>query len=469
MRKDLAKLSPQEKFRLAEELRADAEAHITEIDDPDWFDGKKIDEVAYCEHLLAKQEMRCINHRIYTMDGLIEDDKLRGRIAEDLKPYVRTYLDKAVERVLSTLKLLCVSEPIRPTADRVHFRNGTYYLDGNFCNQREWTMNRLPVDYNPEAAEPKKWISFLAELMHEDDIITLQEFLGYTMIATNKGQSMLLIIGSGGEGKSRISAVMQELFGNNMNIGNICKMESDKFAPANQEGKLLFIDDDMKMEALASTNVIKAIVTCDGKMDLERKNKQSYQGMMYVRMIGLGNGTLKALHDKTNGFYRRQIIIQTKDKPVSRVDDPFLKEKLEAELDGILLWCLEGLHRLVANRYKFTVSERSKLLKQEFMEDDNNIKGFLTSTGYIAFDPSERCTTKKLYDVYRKWCYDNAEKPMAASTFSKYLAGHEKELHIKRNKNIPFEGTKYARGYEGIKTLTDGFAPIVDNSDNPFV
>lgn len=80
---------------------------------------------------------------------------------------------------------------------------------------------------------------------------------------------------------------------------------------------------------------------------MERKGKQAYQGVMYARLFGLGNGSLKALHDKSHGFYRRQIIIRAKDKPPQRKDDPFLKEKLEAEIPGIVQWCIEGLTRLV--------------------------------------------------------------------------------------------------------------------------
>lgn len=440
------------------------DAEAAEVEFPSWFDGKKVDEVAYCESLLTKQEMRCINNHIYSMDGLIEDDKMRARIADDLKPYVRSYLYKTTERFLQTLKVLCVSDPIKPTADRIHFKNGTYLLAEGFVPDREWTMNRLPVVYDPDAPRPERWLSFLSELLNDGDIQTLQEFLGYCMIATNRGQAMLLIIGSGGEGKSRISAVMQTLFGLNMNMGNIGKLESDKFCPADQEGKLLFIDDDMKMEALGSTNTIKTIVTCEGRMYLERKNKQSFQGLMYVRLLCLGNGTLKALHDKSKGFYRRQIIMRTKNKPADREDDPFLKEKLEAEISGIILWCLEGLQRLVNNDFKFTISEQSAQLKADFMEEDNNIKAFLCSEGYIKFAPGERATTKELYDVYRRWCYDNADKPMASSTFSKYLATNAADLRIRPNKNIVNEYNKKVRGYDGVKAICKGLT----DRDNDF-
>ena len=48
-----------------------------------------------------------------------------------------------------------------------------------------------------------------------------------------------------------------------------------------------------------------------------------------------------------------------KDRDPARVDNPFLIEELSEERPGILLWMLEGVHRLLANRYQFTISERS--------------------------------------------------------------------------------------------------------------
>ena len=70
---------------------------------------------------------------------------------------------------------------------------------------------------------------------------------------------------------------------------------------------LVMLDDDMKMEALTQTNNIKAIVTAELPMDLERKGQQSYQADMRVRFLALGNGRMQALHDRSYGFFRRQI------------------------------------------------------------------------------------------------------------------------------------------------------------------
>ena len=54
---------------------------------------------------------------------------------------------------------------------------------------------------------------------------------------------MLMLIGKGGEGKSRIGVVMNAIFGLNMNTTSIQKVENSRFARADLEGKLLMLDE----------------------------------------------------------------------------------------------------------------------------------------------------------------------------------------------------------------------------------
>ena len=57
----------------------------------------------------------------------------------------------------------------------------------------------------------------------------MQEYLGYCLIPSTKGQKMLMLIGKGGEGKSRIGVVMNAIFGLNMNTTSIQKVETNRF------------------------------------------------------------------------------------------------------------------------------------------------------------------------------------------------------------------------------------------------
>lgn len=424
-----------------------------------WCDDGQIDEVAFCEYFLQKIPLKCINGELFGLDGLMMDAEVEKEIYRMIKPEITKGISKKVKQLLDVLKLEAYSEKLPIQQDRIHVKNGTLFLDGRFVESKEFCLNRLPVIYQEKEPAPEKWLRFLSELLEEDDIVTLQEYMGYCLIPSNKAQKLLLILGKGGEGKSRVGLIMRGILGSNMNSSSIQKVEHNRFARADLEHKLLMVDDDMKMEALKDTNYIKSIVTLEDKMDLERKSKQSVQGMLYVRFLCLGNGSLSALHDRSYGFYRRQLILTTKDIPPERVDDPYLIEKLQREVNDIFLWCLQGLRRLLKNNYKFSVSDKAKRNLSEAMENGNNVIAFMKSEGYIRLENNTTATSKSLYIAYCRWCEDNTEKPMGAKSFSGYLKDSEKLYGIKYSTNIPAENGKNARGFQGIhvKIRTDGF------------
>ena len=399
---------------------------------PAWFKRGFFNESLFCDDFLSTHQLLYSNGAFFTPDGRMTDTMpLRCEIFEMMREYVGANLAKKVTNVVDVLKLAAQVEDFPPVTDRIALANGTLYLDGTFQEGKpEIVRNRLPVKYDPKAPQPTHWLQFLSDLLYPEDIPTVQEFIGYCLIPSNKGQRMMVIKGSGGEGKSQIGVVLSRLFGCNMKDGSIGKISENRFARADLEHTLLCVDDDMRMEALRQTNYVKSIVTAQGQMDLERKGKQSYQGWMYARLLAFSNGDLQALYDRSDGFYRRQLILTTKDKPLSRVDDPFLIDKMRGEKEGILFWALEGLHRLIRNNYQFTISERTAANLKEAMEQGNNILGFLKSEGYFEIRQGAKCKSTDFYKVYERWCLDNLEKPLAASTFIHHLKDNQKSLGI---------------------------------------
>ncbi|MBQ1214754.1 MAG: hypothetical protein IIX88_00320, partial [Firmicutes bacterium] len=107
---------------------------------------------------------------------------------------------------------------------------------------------------------------------------------------------------------SDIKDVVDIVFGDIYEIGDV----------RNRSSSLMTFADEL----------IKTIVSAELPMDLERKGQQSYQGSLNVRFLVFGNGTMKSLYDRSEGFFRRQIIITVQDKDKNREDDPFLAEKL---------------------------------------------------------------------------------------------------------------------------------------------
>ena len=416
-----------------------------------WFDGSKVNDVLFCEDFLAGHPMKCIHGTFFDINGAIGDaEQIKAEIYYKIAPYVTSGIAKKATSLLDALRIRSYSPPLPFQTDRIHVANGTYFLSKGFSAQKDFCMNRLPVRYMPDAPKPEQWLSFIGQLLEPEDIITLQEFMGYVLLPTTKGQKMMIVIGKGGEGKSRIGRVLRALLGDSMNTGSIQKVEVDRFARADLEWKLLMLDDDMKLEALPQTNNIKSIVTLEDKTDLERKGKQSEQGYLCVRFICFGNGNLGSLYDRSYGFFRRQIVLTVKEREPDRKDDPFLGEKLIAEAEGIFLWCLEGLHRLIDNGYSFTISKRAEDNLTKAMQDGNNIIVFMQSEGYIRLEKGTHATSKQLYSAYSQWCEDNLEKPLGERSFSNYLRQNEKQYGLDYTHNIVLGTGKTARGFKGI-------------------
>lgn len=422
---------------------------------PDWYNGKKIDEVQFGRAFLEQWPLKCVNGTLYTLDGPVEDEsEIKQRILENIEEYVTSGLSKKVTSILETIKLLAFSDPFPIEQDCIHLHNGVYHLpDGSFQESRLFCQNRLPVKYDPKASNPERWLTFLHELLDDADIPTLQEYLGYCLIPTNRGQTMMLLKGNGGEGKSRIGVVMQKMLGDNLKNGSIAKVERSPFARADLEHQLLMVDDDMKMEALKSTHYLKSLITAEMPMDLERKGEQSYQGEMYVRFQAFSNGDLESLYDHSDGFYRRQLILSVKKKPADREDDPFLADKLCAEIEGIFLWCLDGLRRLIGNSYRFTESARTRDNRVEAKQEADNVLLFLRSEGYIRLKADSTITSVDLYAIYSMWCEDNAYKPLAARTVSMTLKKHADEFGLEHDNHITNRLGKRINGFWGIEAL----------------
>ena len=425
-----------------------------ELDFPAWFDGKDVNEAAFCREFLSKNKLIYADNAFFTPDGRLTDPLLlKEKIYAELECCAAKNIPRTISNIVEIMKLAAHAGSFPPKPDEIHVQNGTLRIDGSFLAGRsEIVRSRFPIAYNPQAEKPVVWLRFLSDLLYPEDIPTFQEYIGYCLIPSTKGQRMMILKGKGGEGKSRIGLVMRSLLGDSMNTTSIQKVESNRFSRADLENKLLMVDDDMDMSALPKTNYIKSIVTSECKMDMERKGVQSYQSQLYVRFLCFGNGALTALHDKSDGFFRRQIVLTTKDRPAGRADDPFLVDKLLREKEGIFLWCLEGLHRLIGNNYQFSISGKARENMETVKRSSNNVIEFLQSEGYIRFKADSEASSKAIYEAYTRWCDDNAQKPMSANRLSSELAQNERLYNVEATNNVHVGG-KRVRGFVGIEVV----------------
>ena len=166
--------------------------------DPVWLEeGHRINEAVFCETFMSTHKIIFCNGSFFTEDGRVTDEMpLRSMIYEELRDYASSNVARKVGNILDLLKLSAQVDNFRPVTNCIHLANGTLHLDGSFQEGKpEVVRNRLPVRYNSKAAQPAQWLRFLSDLLYPEDIPTVQEFIGYCLIPSNKGQRMMVIKG----------------------------------------------------------------------------------------------------------------------------------------------------------------------------------------------------------------------------------------------------------------------------------
>ena len=196
--------------------------------------------------------------------------------------------------------------------------------------------------------------------------------------------------------------------------------------------------------------------TKTGKIVLKKSYsvlQDQYQGWMFARLLAFSNGDLQALFDRSDGFYRRQLVLTAKEKPADRVDDPDLAEKMKAEVEGILLWAFAGLQRLVANNFKFTESQRTKENREAVKRDNNNVFDFLESEGYIQLKADASISSKDCYDIYRMWCEENSLTALKRRSFSDALVAACGKYNLEHCNTITNSAGRRVWGFMGIEAV----------------
>ena len=146
-------------------------------------------------------------------------------------------------------------------------------------------------------------------------------------------------------------------------------------------------------------------------------------------------------------------------KPVQRQEnDPNLIDQLVAEKEGIFLWMLKGLRRLINQNFQFTSSPHMTSNLQQAIAEGNNVVEFLQSEGYLRFvERDASATSRELCSCYQRWCRDNAVKPQSDKTLISYLKEHSGEYNVVYTNKIPIGGGRTARGFLNVGVEDPGW------------
>ncbi|PZF73564.1 DNA primase family protein [Taibaiella soli] len=333
------------------------------------------------------------------------------------------FKDKLLKQFLTDAHL----PPPPPKQDNilVNLKNGTFEFTkygGKLreFNPKDFLTYQLPFAYD-ENARCSLYDDYLIKVLPDKesrDIV--QEFSGY-IFTTLQLEKLLLLIGSGSNGKSVFFNILCALLGRN----NVLTYSMGLFSHEYNRAKLtnVLINYSSEKGTELNSDTFKALISGEPLQARETYGK-SFTLYNKVRFI-INTNELPKETEHTEAYFRRYLIVRFDVKiPESERDISLADKIIDNELAGVFNWLLIGLKRILEQQ-KFTNCEKSKKELEEFKRQSDSVALFIDDRGYGS--STNKITLAELYNDYKKFCTDDGYKPVSKNKFSTRLENKEFE------------------------------------------
>ncbi len=275
------------------------------------------------------------------------------------------------------------------------------------------------ASYIPKA-ECKRWKAFLDDVTKSNPelISYLQEVVGYCALTNDTSHhAAFFIYGPGGNGKGTFTRIIVCLLDPEVvyyaSVGQI----TGRFGGSMMIDKRLVIVDEPSMKEFQS-EVFRKYVSGEPCVAEKKGVSEMIPFTPRARFI-ITTNEIPRYDEANNANARRFHIIPftTKfddKKLVLGLADLIIKE----ELDGILLWAVDGLKRL-QERGKFTRPEIVLKEQKNLARNNSSVRAFFDENFSVSCVPSLCVKFQKdeMYALYRAFCDRNGYHPKASPRF----------------------------------------------------
>ena len=95
-----------------------------ELDFPAWFDGKDVNEAAFCREFLSKNKLIYADNAFFTPDGRLTDPLLlKEKIYAELECCAAKNIPRTISNIVEIMKLAAHTESFPPNPDEIHVQN----------------------------------------------------------------------------------------------------------------------------------------------------------------------------------------------------------------------------------------------------------------------------------------------------------------------------------------------------------
>jgi putative DNA primase/helicase len=394
--------------------------------------------------LLAKNTVQRISDEA---EALEESDPQK---CEEIKKHATN--SQARGRIKSMIELVEPELPITPNEFDTHpylltVQNGTIDLrDGKLRphDPKHFITHYLDIPFD-ETAKCPSWLRFLDRIMEGNQalIAFLQRALGYSLTGDTKEQCLFFLYGNGSNGKSTfIETALVGLLGSyvcRLPIESLLLKSSSGGIPsdiAKLKGARVAIASEIPEGRRLNESLTKDI--SGGDTITARKLYHDYFKFRPECKLWLYGNHKPNITGNDDGIWRRIRIIPFSAQINDAEKNQALGSELKAELPGILAWAVKGA--LEWQQKGLNPSQEILTATSAYRSEMDPVGIFIEEC--CVLDDESKVSAKALYDTYKSWCIQNADKALSQHAFGK-------RLNAERLKRKRGTGGRYWR--HGIK------------------
>lgn len=285
-------------------------------------------------------------------------------------------------------------------------------IDGKWALQKHrhelYRTTQIPVAYDADADAPL-FRDFLGQVFRDDEdrdekVQSVLELMGYTLMSHARHEKFAILIGNGANGKSVLLAVLEALCGTANTAGVQPSNFRHSFQRAHLHMKLANIVTEIAQGEVIADAELKGIVSGEAST-VEHKFKNPFT-MRPFATCWFGTNHMPHTRDHSNAIFRRATILTFNRTFEKAEQDPQLKDKLIAELPGILNLCLAAYAQ--ALQRGFTSPASSEAAKNDWRLETDQVAQFVEDT--CTREGGHREKSSSVYTQYKNWVDLNGVK-----------------------------------------------------------
>ena len=321
------------------------------------------------------------------------------------------FIDLLYKQLLATAALPMSASSTNEV--KINLKNGTFKCyDGkfDFCDfsPEDRLTYQLPFEFNRNA-KADKFMLFLEEVIPEKEArMLVAEYIAYIFAKHLRWEKCLVLLGSGGNGKSVLIDIVTALLGEQ----NVCHFSLSRLCEANgyyraEIGNYLLNACSEMGSKNTDPEMVKQLFSND-PVSARSPYGKPVTVSNYCRFLFSANFISNKDMEQTIGYFRRYLFLEFNATiPEWKKNPNLAREIIEEELSGVFNWVLEGLKRILEpNRKGFTYSKHIDNTNKRIERNSNSVALFMCDEN-LQPSSEKHEEAKTLYDRYKNFCEDN--------------------------------------------------------------